>query len=313
MSDEDRSGAPFEEQAALEELERLQRAIQESQRRRRQASDAFDSFLQSFSTRSAAPAPDSSPTPAEQPIRLSPAVVAEPSVPAPTDPEPVEHHNRDQVSTDLPGWQTLVSYPREQPEVASLRSAPKPQLAAAQVLALPADESSAAGTGIAVPPAAPASERHVPSALLLPRSKGRGGMIGVGAALAAVVAIVMWRAWSPGPEGTPAPDGSSSPAAAAPAQAAPTAPVEVRVPRAELTTLRRVWVRVLIDGNPAPAIERELDANTRIPLEAEQRIVVRAGDAGSVRVSIAGKDQGPLGVEGQPVTKAFTLPPSIRR
>jgi hypothetical protein len=43
---------PFDEQAALAELERLQRELEEARRRRRQANDAFDSFLRSFGTRS---------------------------------------------------------------------------------------------------------------------------------------------------------------------------------------------------------------------------------------------------------------------
>ena len=46
------ANGPFEEQAALAELERLQRELEESRRRRRQANDAFDSFLRSFGTRS---------------------------------------------------------------------------------------------------------------------------------------------------------------------------------------------------------------------------------------------------------------------
>jgi hypothetical protein len=312
MSGEDRSGTPFEEQAALEELERLQLAIEETQRRRRQANDAFETFLQSFNTRSAAPAPDNATPPVEQPIPPSPAVVAQVSVPAPTDPDPVEPHKADEPSTDFPGWQSLVSYPREEPEEPRVVPAPESELAASPELPGPADDPSGSVTGPVVPPEAPVNERRVPAALVPRQQKGRGGVIGAGVALVTVVAIVMWRAWSPGPEDTPA-QGAAAPAATGLAPAAAAAPAETGVPRAELITLRRVWVRVLIDGKPAPTIERELDANTRIPLDAEQRIVVRAGDAGSVRVSIGGKDQGLLGVDGQPATKVFTLPPSTRR
>ena len=53
-------------------------------------------------------------------------------------------------------------------------------------------------------------------------------------------------------------------------------------------------------------VEREVAAGTKIPLNGSQ-IVNRAGDAGAVRVSIAGKDQGVLGPAGQPATRTFTV------
>jgi hypothetical protein len=39
------------------------------------------------------------------------------------------------------------------------------------------------------------------------------------------------------------------------------------------------------------------------------QIVIRAGDAGAVRVSIAGKDQGAFGPAGQAATRTFTVKP----
>jgi Domain of unknown function (DUF4115) len=75
---------------------------------------------------------------------------------------------------------------------------------------------------------------------------------------------------------------------------------------AELTATRPVWVRVTADG--ARLFERELPANTRVPLRAEKTIVIRAGNAGAVRLSLAGQDQGPLGPEGAVVTRTFTIP-----
>jgi hypothetical protein len=110
------------------------------------------------------------------------------------------------------------------------------------------------------------------------------------------------RAPQPAPGSTPTP---------APAAAAPAVPSQPRVPKAELTTVRRVWVRVLVDGERA--IERELDANTRVPLNPKERMVIRTGDAGALRVSIDGKDQGPLGRDGEVVTRAFPLSPSAVR
>ncbi len=89
---------------------------------------------------------------------------------------------------------------------------------------------------------------------------------------------------------------------------APPAPI---VPVTELATERRVWVRVTVDGERV--LERELDAGVRIPLEANERIVIRAGDAGAIRLTIAGKDQGVFGPDGIAVTRTFEVPPASPR
>jgi len=72
-----------------------------------------------------------------------------------------------------------------------------------------------------------------------------------------------------------------------------------------LTTIRPVWVRVIADGDRV--IERELPADARVPFAAKTTIVIRTGDAGAVRLSIAGQDQGPLGRDGEVVTRTFTV------
>jgi hypothetical protein len=73
----------------------------------------------------------------------------------------------------------------------------------------------------------------------------------------------------------------------------------------ELTTTKPVWVRVLADGERV--VERELPANARVPLTAGRTIVIRAGNAGAVRVTLAGRDLGVLGPEGTVVTRTFNL------
>jgi hypothetical protein len=73
---------------------------------------------------------------------------------------------------------------------------------------------------------------------------------------------------------------------------------------AELNVDRRVWVRVIVDGERV--IERELAAGTRIPLQADRAIVIRVGNAGALRLTINGTDRGPLGDEGEIVTRTFT-------
>ena len=60
----------------------------------------------------------------------------------------------------------------------------------------------------------------------------------------------------------------------------------------------------MIDGNRA--VEREVEANTNIPLPAGRTFVVRAGDAGAVHFFLNGRDQGALGGEAQVVTRTFT-------
>jgi hypothetical protein len=65
-------------------------------------------------------------------------------------------------------------------------------------------------------------------------------------------------------------------------------------------------MRVTVDGERV--VEREVPEGTKIPLNGSQ-IVIRAGDAGAVRVSIAGKDQGVFGPAGQVATRTFTVKP----
>ena len=67
-----------------------------------------------------------------------------------------------------------------------------------------------------------------------------------------------------------------------------------------------MWVRVLVDGKRE--VEREVEADAHVPLPAGRIYVIRAGDAGAVRLMLNGKDQGPLGQESQVVTRTFTVP-----
>src|SRR6185295_7459079 len=118
--------------------------------------------------------------------------------------------------------------------------------------------------------------------------------------------------------------GKLSPAVAAPEETAatpatspqPTAqpPAPVAAPPAspravpsgvnvELTTRRRVWLRVTLDGQRS--FEREVPADQRIPLHAVRSIVIRAGDAGAVAVTQNGRDAGPLGRDGVIATREF--------
>ena len=139
-------------------------------------------------------------------------------------------------------------------------------------------------------------------------------MAAIGGALVIVVAASIYFMGRGGAreETAPAARPQSSVETAAPATSQP-APPPAAVPQpaavpeggiqGELTTVRVSWVRVTVDGEKT--IERELPAGAKIPLVARQSIVVRAGDAGAVRVTIDGKDQGSFGPDGAVATRTF--------
>jgi predicted polyphosphate/ATP-dependent NAD kinase len=79
--------------------------------------------------------------------------------------------------------------------------------------------------------------------------------------------------------------------------------IEPHKVRIELSTLRRVWLRVTVDGRLV--MEREADAGERIPFGGDRSIMVRAGDAGAVLVRAGGGEQAALGRDGQVLTRAF--------
>ena len=95
MTGRESAGAPFDEQAALEELERLQRAIEESRRQRGQTVEEFDAFVRSFKNpapdRDTPPVPRPAPIPRRFPSRTCAAPAAAPTPPClrPRQPAPL--------------------------------------------------------------------------------------------------------------------------------------------------------------------------------------------------------------------------------
>lgn len=241
MKNDERQPGPFDEQAALAELDALARELEGSRERRRLASEAFDGFLKSFNR--STPEPDSS---------------------------------------SRQGRGGAARIPAAAPAVASsVTSAP------AQAPRPPA-------------PAAPnptAPRRALPGPV----------MFGAAAIVLALLVVFFARGTDPEPQ--------EPPSAASAQHGGDVAPPDTRVSsepaaetaaaRTELTTLRRVWVRVVVDGERL--LERELPAGETVPLSPRETIVLRAGDAGAVRLAIAGKDQGPLGEEGRAVTRSFDV------
>lgn len=178
----------------------------------------------------------------------------------------------------------------------------------------------AIGVGMLTAPAPAAPRSPVVPAALVPAPRNRhaewvAAALTV-AALGAVLAFgLLWSGRSdeaaPQAAATPAPHGvapASAPAAAGeagaarPAETVPTAPAR----GTELLTLRRVWLRVTVDGRRI--VERELDGGQTIPLQGLRgAVAVRAGDGGAVRFYLRGEDQGPLGPDGRVVTRTFTI------
>lgn len=103
-------------------------------------------------------------------------------------------------------------------------------------------------------------------------------------------------------ETTPGPDLPAAPNGPVSGDAGP-AGEEASRDRTELVTLRRVWLRVTVNGRRA--LERELEGGVRIPIAEAGTIVVRAGDGGAVRLYVRGQDRGILGGDGQVVTRTF--------
>jgi len=322
---------PFSEEAALRELEELQEKIEASRVRRKEANEAFDRFLHSFE-RPPAPAPNMGkaapappvpppdhevqyllpPPPASIPKDLAPAASAPQAAPVETPiessgvmmPPFAEPAAKPPAGIDAPPTALPSELPSDSPDALDLDGWDR--TSASGVDAFPEESRMEA----------PATRdliesRSVPVALSM---TGRSGKrippaAGVGAAVLVIAVVAFFALRGNGDETAPTDRVSAEPPAAAPQPAAQPAPPPVDLPpqRAEISTLRQVWIRVIVDGQKV--IERELPPNTHIPLNPVSQFVVRAGDAGAVRVAIEGKDQGPVGADGQVATKAFSVPP----
>jgi hypothetical protein len=350
MQGENRPGVPFDDRAALEELERLQRSIQEYRRRREEAEGKFEEFVGSFqapSTVSASgshQAPSGVAAPASQNAPLpgfytggSPAAGSAPVTPPP----PASSQGVPAPATPAGPAIGPVAAPAGVGAAASSQPIPPVVVANVQPPVATGPAANAAAPVVVPPaPAVPSPAATVappavalpgnlfsdagPSSAEAPQADAAGPATGKGAArgrllLAAVAvaavliaAVLLMRSRTPpvvlapppaaaveGPAPVPIPPAAAAPVAAAPAAATP-------VPPAEIRTIRRVWVRAIVDGKRE--VERELEADARVPLPAGRLFVIRAGDAGAVHFVLNGKDQGPLGAEAQVVTRTFTSP-----
>lgn len=100
---------------------------------------------------------------------------------------------------------------------------------------------------------------------------------------------------------------NATPTAPTPAPVAPvptsSAPVPAAPVQIEVTTVRRVWMRVIVDGERV--VEREVPAGQQLRYSANREITVRAGDAGAVHVRVGTGEPVSLGRDGFPVTRTY--------
>ena len=283
---------PFDERAALAELERFRRDIERHRAQREAVGQKFNKFIESFPApedvfpSEAAPAPraaEPKPAPVLEAIPLPPLPKREVRTPpAATPPAPVSDVH------------TAPAPPRPSPPVAERPKASPPAEAAPLI-----------------PPVVPAAARDIdfaPAADVkaAPHKNSRTPTVAAVMLILLVVgALAMWTFRRGASTAEQQPTSTPAPAPAQPSAAQPAAPPAAAV-ESEITTLRRAWVRVVADGERV--VERELPANSRIPFKADKTIVVRTGDAGAVKLSIRGQDQGALGRDGQVVTRTFTVP-----
>lgn len=287
----DKDQAPFDERAALGELERFRADISRYRKQREAVSDDFDEFVRSFpspvdvfpSERTADPGDrGSAPGGRESANPGPPAPPRHPGAPAPVPPaEPIS----------------------------------KP-IAAAAKTPEPADVVRPVKTPPAVEPARPAAadtpifsgEAEAPKRTRTPLLAALIVLL-----IAGAVAAWMYSRGSDEPAAVPSAVTEATPQPVAPADAAPGAapPAAPVTAESEITTVRTAWVRLIADGERL--LERELPAGTRVPFKAEKTIVIRTGDAGAVRLSIRGEDRGVLGRDGEVITRSFTVPETPTR
>jgi hypothetical protein len=262
---------PWDEGAALEELERLQRGIHEWRSRRKDVQTEFDRFVRGFRTSAPTPEPDRATS--ERPAATSNA-------------------------------SRLAEYPSE-----NAPTAPLP-------VALSTVDAPAAPVSIAPLVAPPASGVSKTTA-----GNHRTRAIWFGTAAAVVLAgLVVKQSWFGAADEPPVTRASATPATAASAPVAPrpaanqppaAPPSAAPAAASEIVAVRGVWVRVVVDG--VKAVERELRAGEHVPLAAGRTAVIRAGDAGSLRLTIDGQDRGTLGPEGEVITRTIRTPPAADR
>ena len=107
--------------------------------------------------------------------------------------------------------------------------------------------------------------------------------------------------------------GMTAPATSAADVAPPSAPppATLAAPAAapahiEIQTTREVWMRTTIDDDPP--VERLVPGGRTLRFDPARVLLLRAGDAGGVRIIVDGEDRGILGADGRVVTRRYEVP-----
>jgi len=285
MASESEPRVPWDEAAALEELERLRRGIEECRRRRNTVQAEFDRFVRGFRTSA-----------------LEAAIAESTAIAQGSESTTVQSPAASAVEASI-----IVATP-----AAPITSGMTTEVDPAEQVMPPA-------TSVLEPASSPSWP--LPATVKAPlriRWTGRPRLILFAAVLVVLAAIGAWltRAWQGPPAGSRGPIPSTatvrqSPQPAASPDVQRTAPAPAGPPRSEILAVRRVWVRVVING--VKAIERELQAGERVPLPSGSTAAIRAGNAGAVQVTINGEERGLLGAEGEVVTRTLQVPAAPAR
>jgi hypothetical protein len=279
---------PFDERAALEQLEQLAEKIQTTRRQRDRAVAEFNAFVKTFkdadyearvSALQAVPRQEPRPSKAPPPVNVALATAA----PA------VERRAIEPLVIEIPPPAAVLDRP--------VSSAAEPE------------PSSWAAPG----------PRSFDLSRLWQSPRGRLGIAAAAVVVLALIATWLWRSSEDG--GTTAAQPAAAPAAQAvpevrkpaePTPVASTGPVDgargtpARALNVVLITSRPVWTRVTVDDRKV--IEREIAGSQTIPLGADRAITIRAGDAGAIKLIVDGKDVGVMGRDGQIASRTFSAP-----
>lgn len=246
----EQSAHPFDESAALSELERLRESIAAARLARKRASDEFDAFVKGFRT------PASPPASAES---IAASGVPDASLPAA------------EASSRSPSPRTVSSNAE----------------AFAEVSAPVAEKSQRRGLNIR-PLGVAAIIAVVMVGLLLPRWRKQSSPP-TGVNTAASTQLATGRAETPSSTG----------------RRSVTTPAAAHAVLLEMTTVRPVWMRVVVDGRKS--VEGMVQGGESLRFSGDQSIVVRVGNGGDVLVK-SGTREDRFGDAGQPVTRTFLKP-----
>lgn len=176
---------------------------------------------------------------------------------------------------------------------------------------------SAPSTGAVAPDLQPEAAREasevIPPFPAARRSIGQRVLLPVAATVlvGGFAVVYLWqRSHAPSPQPTPAATSNReapvTPAPAPPVEQRPVpavAPAQVSSSTVQLTTDRPVWLRVTLDGQRT--LEREVPAGQHLTYTPTAWLVIRAGDAGALRVKVGNGPEEPFGRNAFPLTRRF--------